>query len=229
MLTAASRAFAQLFDPATLGVLLISVIGAGVMLLATWFGTASLLDHIHLFQPGWLDWLARAMVGIGTVFASLALFGGVAALIAGLLVGRVAASVERRYYPGLPPPRRQAIGESLRLGLSFLAVMIGLNALALPFYLIWGANLPIFLLLNGYLLGREYFELVAARRVDRPTLLRLRRAHGGRVLLAGVAIAALSALPLANLLAPIVATAFMLHLFYALPELREDLPRPAFR
>jgi uncharacterized protein involved in cysteine biosynthesis len=46
----------------------------------------------------------------------------------------------------------------------------------------------------------------------------LRRRFAGRVFLAGAAIAGLFAVPLVNLAAPVVATAFMLHLFEALPR-----------
>jgi uncharacterized protein involved in cysteine biosynthesis len=229
MLKAAGRALAQLVDPSSWGVLLASVAGAGLTVVAIWSGTAALLDRIHMFRTGWLDWLTRALVGLGAAFVAAALFGAIAAVIASLLVDRVAGAVERRYYPHLPPPRRQGIGEQLRIGLSFLGAMILINGLALPIYLIWGANIPAFLLINGYLLGREYFELVALRRCDPATILQLRRIHAGKLLVAGILIAALSFLPLANLLTPIVATAFMLHILQALPGMQEGLPGRAVR
>jgi uncharacterized protein involved in cysteine biosynthesis len=143
--------------------------------------------------------------------------------------------VERRYYADLPPPRPQGAADQIRIGVSFLLATIALNLLALPVYWIWGANIPIFLLVNGYLLGREYFELVAIRRVDRRMLAALRRQHRFELLLAGAAIAALSSIPLANLVTPVVATAFMLHIFQALPEvdrkqgIHRGLPRQSVR
>src|SRR3546814_18267334 len=63
-----------------------------------------------------------------------------------------------------------------------------LNLLVLPLYLvlIWipPLNLLLFYLLNGYLLGREYFEMVAVRRLDLAAAKRLRRAFRGQVILA---------------------------------------------
>src|SRR5690606_4741546 len=89
--------------------------------------------------------------------------------------------------------------------------------LALPFYvmLIWIPFLSpvLFYGLNGYLLGREYFEAVALRRLDEGRTRVLRRARGGQVFLAGVVIAVLMTVPLVNLVAPVIATAFMVHLF----------------
>jgi hypothetical protein len=66
-----------------------------------------------------------------------------------------------------------------------------------------GINLVLFLALNGYLLGRGYFEVVALRRLDAAAATALRHRHGGRVFLGGVATTGMSALPLVILVAPV--------------------------
>ena len=228
MLKALSRALSQLFDPAIFGILVMSVVTAAAVLVALWIGVDVVVTRMTLFTTGWLDWLARFAIGIGSVFLTIALFGVIAAMIAGLFVERVARAVERRYYPGLPPARASGIAEQLGGQLSFLLAALILNLLALPLYLIWGANLPIFLALNGYLLGREYFELVALRRVDRRTVRLLWRTHWPRLFVCGAVIAGFSFVPLANLLTPIVATAFMLHIFQDFPEFEEACERQRF-
>jgi uncharacterized protein involved in cysteine biosynthesis len=214
MLKAAARAVLQLGDPALFGVLILGVAGAAAVLGGTWFAIAAVLAHLTLVGIGWLNWLIRITLGFGAILLTLAMFGAIAAMIASLFIGRVARAVERRYYPGLPPERRQSGAEQLATGLSFLVATVVLNILALPFYALWGANVPIFLGVNGYLMGREYFELVAARRLDRAATARLRRANAPRLFLAGLAIAAFASVPFADLLTPVLATAFMLHLFY---------------
>ena len=220
MLKALNRTVSQLFDPALFGVLVMSVVGAGFVLVVAWTGVGALLGHIRLSGTGWLNWLEHFVIGVGAVFATVALFGAIAAMIAGLFVERVARAVERRYYPSLPPARPQRLAEQIANGLSFLLAILVLNLLLLPLYLVWGANLPIFLGLNGYLLGREYFELVALRRVDRPTARLLWRTHRLKLLSCGVLIAAFSFVPLADLLTPVLATAFMLHIFHGFPEFK---------
>lgn len=225
MLKALSRAIAQLFDSATFGILIVSVVGAAAVLVALAAGTDLLVTRMTLFRVHWLDWLAHLTVGIGTALLSVALFGAVAAMIAGLFVDRIASAVERRYYPGLPPAREAGIGEQLAGTLSFLGAIILLNLLVLPLYLIWGANVAIFLALNGYLFGREYFELVALRRVDRRTARALWQTHRVWLILCGAIVAAFSFLPLANLLTPVLATAFMLHIFHDLPGVKEACER----
>jgi uncharacterized protein involved in cysteine biosynthesis len=214
MIQAAGRAIAQLRDPALFGVVAISVAATAFIMVGAWIGIGAVLAHVTIAESGWLNWLVRIVAGLGAIFITLALFGAVAAMIASLFIGRVAQAVERRYYPGLPPARRQSASEQVRTGVSFLLATIVLNGLALPFYALWGANLPIFLGVNGYLMGREYFELVASRHLGPAAVARLRRAHAVKLFLAGIGIAGFSFVPLADLLTPVLATAFMLHLFY---------------
>ena len=198
-----------------------SAAGAALVLAATWVGVGALLGHLALFTNGWLNWLARIAVGIGTVFVTIALFGAITAVVAGLFAERVARAVERRYYPGLPPARSPGIVEQLRGAVSFLSATVAINLLALPLYLILGANIPIFLAINGYLLGREYFELVAMRRLSRSAVIMLWRMHRPKLIVCGALIAALSFVPFANLLTPVLATAFMLHIFRDFGEFQE--------
>ena len=93
----------------------------------------------------------------------------------------------------------------------FVTVGLLLNLIALPLYLLPVANLVIFLALNGYLLGREYFELVAHQRLPLEEAAQ-RRGQRGRLWLAGAAIALMLIIPVFNLVAPVVAIAFMVHL-----------------
>jgi uncharacterized protein involved in cysteine biosynthesis len=97
-------------------------------------------------------------------------------------------------------------------------VALALNLLVLPLYLLPGANAILYLGLNGYLLGREYFEQVAQRRLDWRAVAQLRRSARARLWGAGVCIAALLTVPVLNLIAPVIATCFMVHLFEGLRQ-----------
>jgi uncharacterized protein involved in cysteine biosynthesis len=80
----------------------------------------------------------------------------------------------------------------------------------------------LFYALNGYLLGREYFELVALRHLPAPAAAQLRRRHRVKLFWGGVTIAFLSSLPVVNLLVPVIATAFMVHVF---EQLSKGMPK----
>jgi uncharacterized protein involved in cysteine biosynthesis len=160
----------------------------------------------------------------GVLFASFILFPAVMVMVMSFLLEDIAEAVEARHYPALPPARPQPVGEMLRSGLAFAAVTVAINLLALPFYLLLiflpPLNLFLFYGVNGYLFGREYFEIVALRRQTPSDAKRARRRFRGRLFLAGILIAVMMTIPLVNLFAPIVATGFMVHVF-------EDLKRRA--
>ena len=230
MFSALAKAFGQLSDPEVRRVLVRSVLAALVVFtavwVAAWFGLGwageALSDWVAGQEPGgfWVEvveWVFGAAGVVGVLIASFFLFPGVMLVALTLMLDDIAQAVERRHYPELAPAREQPIGEAVMAALAFAAVMLLLNLLALPFYLLLlfvpPLNLFVFYLLNGYLLGREYFELVAARRFDAAGVRRLRRKYRGRVMLAGVVIAFLLTVPIVNLVTPVVATGFMLHVF----------------
>jgi CysZ protein len=66
--------------------------------------------------------------------------------------------------------------------------------------------------INGYILGREYFTLVAARRLGRAGAAALRSRHATQVWIAGALMAAPLAFPLVNLLVPVLGAATFTHM-----------------
>jgi uncharacterized protein involved in cysteine biosynthesis len=192
---------------------------------ALWLAFAAALYNTVLFSWRPLDWLVDLLGGFTVLLLSWLLFPAVVTMIAGCFVERIAAAVEGLDYPANGPPRRQPWGEIVATAGRLGAMTIVLNLLALPLYLmVPGINLVLFLALNGYLFGRGYFEVVALRRLDAATAKTLRRRFAGRIFLGGLAIAGLFALPLVNLVAPVIAIAFMVHVFEALPR---NAPLPA--
>jgi uncharacterized protein involved in cysteine biosynthesis len=203
------------------GVVALSLAIAVVTFIALWTGVAVGLGHLPTL--GWwpVNWLVDVLGGVGVLLLSWLLFPTVVTLITGLFLERIAAAVEATDHPGRGPPRRQSLGEIVT-GLARLALLsVALNLLALPLYLLLPVlNIVIYVALNGMLLGREYFDVVALRRLDVDAARAVRRQSGGRVFFAGVIIAALFAVPLVNLVAAAIATAFMVQVF-------EELRRPA--
>jgi len=219
MLTALCRAFRALVSPLLRRIVALSLVLAALTFVVLWLAVAGVLYHTAFF--GWrpLNWLVDLAGGLATLALTWLFFPAAVTLISSLFLERIAAAVEAVDYPGQGPPRRQPIRETLSAMLRLTGLTLLLNLLALPAYLLVpGINLFLFLALNGYLLGREYFEAVALRRLDAAATRATRRRFGLRVFLGGVVIAALFALPFVNLVAPVVATAFMLHVFEALPH-----------
>jgi CysZ protein len=136
----------------------------------------------------------------------------VTALVAGLFLDDVAEVVEKTDYPADPPGRAMPAIPALWLALKFLGVVILGNVVALLLLLLPGINIAAFFLVNGYLLGREFFEFAAMRHRSEAEAKAMRRRNGLTVFGAGLVIAAFLAVPLLNLLTPLFAAAMMVHL-----------------
>jgi uncharacterized protein involved in cysteine biosynthesis len=208
-----TKAFAQLGDPRLQRIVALSVGLALVVLLVLGVGAWFLIAEFSEMSIAWLDWLIEIAAGLGIAFLMILLFPAAASATIGLFLESVAGAVESRHYPGLAPPRAQSVQEAILSGLKFAIVAIVLNLVVLPLYLIPGFNLFVFYGLNGYLLGREYYETVALRRLEARQAGELRRRNRWRVFLAGVVITLMLTVPVLNLIAPVIATAFMVHIF----------------
>ncbi len=212
------KAFSQLSDRRFRRVVLCSCLLAALLLAGLAAGAGWALGG--LTGTGWLDLAAGLAGGAAALAAGAMLFPAAAAALQGLFLERAARAVEARHYPELGPPNEQGWAEALRQTLFFVGAALGLNLLLLPAWLFAPPlGLLLFWLGNGWLCGGEYFEAAALRRLEPEAARTLRRRHPLRIWLAGAAIAWLMTLPVANLAAPALGAAFMLHRFERLRRL----------
>jgi CysZ protein len=212
MFAAASKAFAQLFTKPFRSVLLRSL-ALTIGLLAVLIVAIEAVFANLVTLPGWVETTIQVLGGLGLVVGSVFLVAPITSLIAALHLDDAAAEVERVHYPADPPGEELPLLASLGLSLKFGLVVIGVNVLVLLLLLLPGINLIAFYVANGYLLGREYFELAALRHLPLAEVHRLRHQHRARIFLSGLAVAGLVSIPIVNLLAPLFATALMVHTF----------------
>jgi uncharacterized protein involved in cysteine biosynthesis len=216
VIEAFAKAFEQLSDPQMRRLIWLTIGVSLAALAAAWGGVSYFLTETHFFQIGWLDTAIDVLGGLAVAALTVIFFPSVVSAVAGLFLDDVADQVERRHFRQLPPPRRQDPREQLISSVKFFGVLIFLNILLL-FGLLAGPVYPfLFYAVNGYLLGREYFEVAALRRDQPPTVTAIRRRHRGQLFVAGVVIAILFTVPLLNLLAPMIATAAMVHTYHRL-------------
>lgn len=223
MFQAATRAMSQVFEQPfraifwkmlgfTLGVLVViwialqSLVGYGLGLAATAYGDGSA-------WISWAEWSVSILTGIGAVFVLGFLIAPISALFAGLFQDEIADIVEARDYPGDRPGTALPMSQAIVQTIKFTGVVILGNIFALLLLLVPGVNLVAFFLVNGYLLGREFFEFAAMRFLSPEEARAFRKARGGTVFLGGLVIACLLAVPILNLVTPIFATIFMMHVY----------------
>lgn len=218
MIGAFAKALEQFRDPAVRSVVWRSIAVSIGVFAVLWALVGLLLTHTTFFQIGWLDTAIDVLGGIATLAISWFIFPVVISAFIGLFLERVAEAVERRHYPALPPARDIPLAESIGGAIKFLAVTVSLNLIVLIF-LIFPPIFPfVFYGVNGYLLSREYFEVVAARRLPAAAARDLRRRNMPRLFIAGILVAFLLTVPIVNLLAPILGTAAMVHIFQRLRQ-----------
>ena len=223
IIEAARLSGSNLFSPASRSVLLKSL-GLTILLLAgLWFGLGELfsvmampwLENLLPGLPDWAGWagtLAAIIAGVGLALVLALFIAPVTAAMAGLYLDDIAEVIETRDYPDETPGRAMPLGQSIRQSLGFLLVVGIGNLLALILLIIPGINLAAFFLVNGYLLGREYFEFAAMRFMSPADAKRLRSRNSATIFFAGLIIAAFLSVPLLNLLTPMFAAGMMVHL-----------------
>lgn len=220
------KALSQLSDPKFQKVLWRSILIAVALLLFPFLGITGFLDWI-LPETVTLPWLGELSIHGGllslasliTIFALSFLMFPVATLIIGLFLEEISDAVEARYYPNLPAVKRLNIIPVMIDAFQFIGIMILANFAALLAYVI----VPVFALfifwaLNGYLMGREYFQLVAARRIGMKQARRLRKKYFSQIWIAGILVAIPLSIPIVNIIVPILGIAVFTHQFHRLND-----------
>lgn len=215
--------FAQLWDPAIRRVLLRALL----LTLILFAGLAYLVfKGIAMIETnGWPQWLQTFWTnGAGdaaAVLLSLLLtwlgFTSIATAVMSMWQDEIIVAVETRYYP-------QHKGHALGLGVELAmggraAIRVALiNALLLPAYLLLLVTgigpLILFVIANGWALGREYLEAVAARHVPLGESRAWPGQHKWDSWGIGFLTAGLFALPFLNLIAPIMGAMMATHIFH---------------
>jgi uncharacterized protein involved in cysteine biosynthesis len=204
-------------------VLLIAVYTAFLMFL-NWIGAGQTVQEL-LGNISWVGDLFTFASLFLMIALSIFLMIPVASAITSLFLDEVADAVEDKHYPELPDVPRVSFSEGLKDSVNFLGVLIAANIFALVLYAIFPPfSLFIFWGLNGFLLGREYFQLAAMRRVGRAEAKKLRKKHMGTIWLAGTLMAMPLVVPLLNLVIPILGAATFTHLYHQLEPSPQQAP-----
>lgn len=207
-------AFGQIGDPAFRRPLLIGVFGAAVALGLLIWGAVEAAAWAAAGDATWLSWLAQAAGGAVGLLLAWWLFLPVAATIASQLVEPVAWAVERRHYPGLPPPRGASVAVQVAFGLRFGLRLLLIQILLLPLFFIPLIGFAAALLISAYTLGAGMVQQTALLRMDLPEARAAWRRNRVAGWMLGVLLALMGLVPFFNLLVPVLGTAAAVHLLH---------------
>ena len=158
----------------------------------------------------WLATMLSLLTGFGLFVGLAFLVAPISSLVAGFFLDEMAECVEAQ----TTGVRGRALpaGQAVWLATKFAAVSVLVNLIALMVFLLPGVNIAVFFVANGYLLGREYFELAAMRFHALHEAHEMRRRHRLTIFLCGLLVACFVVVPIVNLLTPLFGTAFMVRI-----------------
>lgn len=201
---------ANLFTTMLFCALLAGLVLVGAIWTITW-----ITDRFVALEKGWLDTLLNWIVALISGVAGWFVLPALTVLISSLFQESVIQRVERLEYPQSHRNVTFGFWPELWHDIKFTAEAIGWNILVLPCYFL-GIGFLVSILLNGYLLGREFFESAAGYHLGKTGARILGKHHWKSIYIGGLTITVLSLIPLINLFVPIFAVVWMVHLYHAI-------------
>ncbi len=167
-----------------------------------WIGDVGLAENL-------ISWASLILMVIFSVFLMIP----VASAFTGIFLDEVADAVEARHYPHLGSAPHVGLMDNLRETLTFLGIMLLANIAALILYFTPLGPFA-FYGINGFLLGREYFRMIAVRRLGRREANQAFRHNLVTVWAAGALMAVPLTIPILNLVIPILGAATFTHIYH---------------
>lgn len=225
MIRALLLSFGQLLDGRVMMIFLKSMLLTAMAFAAAavgiWFGMHRLTDAVAAWLHGWSWGPQFADIATIVVFGLVALwlFRAIAVVVIGFFADDVVMAVEARHYPDAhAQARKTPLSRELAMGLGSVTRLVVINLLLSPVYimlLITGVGTPIaFFLVNSWLLGRDFGDMVAVRHMPAGQLAKWRSRTRFRRFAIGAFGTALFLVPGLNLLAPIIGAAMAAHAFH---------------
>lgn len=222
MIRAFTLAMADLRHGTLLSIWMKSAALALAMFVGAGFGLYWAIGHFDLIPEsvgvswgeGVREGLSAIVSLIAVLLAAWVLFRGVIIALLGIFADDIVEFVEGRHYPfAAASGRKPGFALSLRLTMKSIGRLIGVNLLATPVYiaaLFTGiGTAAAFLLVNGWLLGKDLDDMVQSRHVATRSVAPLPNVT--RTLLGVLGTLALS-VPVFNLFVPILAVAMAVHI-----------------
>lgn len=192
-----------------------SVAASAAAVSLIWLGSAALIRWLGESIVTWV-WLMRLLEGVAGAMIAWMIFPLILPAVISIFINAICARIEKNEYPQEPQGEDMAFLPELWMDVKFALYALFLNILVLPLYLIPGINLLLYYVMNGLLLGKQYFLMVARRHHDRPALKLLMRNQSKTLFIYGLLIVGFSTIPMLNLFAPLLSAALMVHVFHSI-------------
>lgn len=221
MISSFLETFRQLKDPKILKALtLATLLTLLSILLALTLGVALLDSILDTFSntlqswfgkgESWFRGIAQFMGGTLILIISYFFFAGIHGAFVGIFIDDILDTIQQKHYPDIPWEKAPSFLTSLSFSLRILLLTLFLNSLAFPIFILgWfipPIGLTLQILLNGYLLGKEYGQLVEFRFPKEDS-----KAPIPKYFINGNISAIIWVIPILNFIAPILLAGSILH------------------
>jgi CysZ protein len=212
MISAAFKALGDLLSKEFRSVLFKAIGMTLALFVAILVGVEVLLSYLTLIPWPWAETLAAISAGLVLLVAFFFMMAPVTAIFAGLYLDDIAGRVEARHYSHDTKGRPLSGFRAVQTSLQFALIILAVNFAVLPL-VFTGIGALALIVANAYLLSREFFEMIAMRHMPVDEARLLRKENTPQVFAAGFVPALLSIIPVVNLLVPLFATSYFMHIF----------------
>ncbi len=209
------KTFASLRKAKLLSLMLVCAVLAIVVVLILVTAITWISAYLVKIETTWLDTLVGWMIGILTGVVGWFILPVLTVLIAGMFQETVIHRVELAYYPEALRKEPPKFWPDVRHDIKFTLWALFLNIIILPLYF-FGIGFIASIILNGYLLGREFFESAAGYHLGKPQAKAISTQNRFVIFLGGLVITLMALIPFLNLFVPIIAVVWMVHVYHKL-------------
>lgn len=169
----------------------LALINFAVAVTLTVIAASALIRYAVPLIPDGSGWFANVsaagefIASVAVVVLAIALSPAISMVVGGVLFDFAAERVEKKI--GAPKARAVPLHEGIANGFRIALPALLLNLLVIPLYFIPGVNALTFYTLNGFLMGREYATITAARHMTYAEAVALRKRNGLSVFFVGLA------------------------------------------
>jgi CysZ protein len=183
------------------------------ILFAMFFGTLGIIVDSYL-ADSWFSWIIEWVGGALTLIMAYFLFPLTFPLITAMFLDAIASHVEKKHYREEKDIKLATFKRTIVPTIKFVLLSLTVNIICFPLYFTPVIGIFAYFIINGYLYGREYFQMIGLRYHDEKELKILRKGNKIALWVAGVLIVIGFTTPFVNLCAPIFATIFAVHNYH---------------
>ena len=210
----------NIFDPKifkwVLWTITLTIISIGILSYSIFEISKSLITIDIPFIGGYIDNLLIYSVILITIWGSTILFVPLSTMMFSIFQENIIKEIEKKYYPEINQEIKTKYATFLFAGIKLLGWTILINIFLLPFALFFGGAfwwLPLTIIINGWILSKEYLEAIGLRRENKFLLKETKNKLFWPCWIFGIISAILFLIPVINLFVPALLTLLMLHIF----------------